>query len=73
MSKLKVIIVGAGLGGLCLAQALRRLDIEVEVFERDKTPWDRPQGYRLHLVRMESMRFTNRSRLSSTSFLMRRP
>jgi 2-polyprenyl-6-methoxyphenol hydroxylase-like FAD-dependent oxidoreductase len=49
MSKLKVIIVGAGLGGLCLAQALRRLDIEVEVFERDKTPWDRPQGYRLHL------------------------
>lgn len=49
MSKLKVIIVGAGLGGLCLAQSLRRLDIEVEVFERDKTPWDRPQGYRLHL------------------------
>jgi len=49
MSSLKVVIAGAGLGGLCLAQALRRLDIEVEIFERDKTPWDRPQGYRLHL------------------------
>jgi 2-polyprenyl-6-methoxyphenol hydroxylase-like FAD-dependent oxidoreductase len=49
MSILKIVIVGAGLGGLCLAQALRRRDIDVEVFERDKTPWDRPQGYRLHL------------------------
>ena len=49
MSKLKVLIAGAGLGGLCLAQSLRRLDIEVEIFERDKSPWDRPQGYRLHL------------------------
>jgi len=49
MSRLKVIVIGAGLGGLCLAQALRRRGIDVEVFERDKTPWDRPQGYRLHL------------------------
>jgi 2-polyprenyl-6-methoxyphenol hydroxylase-like FAD-dependent oxidoreductase len=50
MSKLKVVIAGAGLGGLCLGQALRRFDdIEVQIFERDKTPWDRPQGYRLHL------------------------
>ena len=49
MSKLKVVIGGAGLGGLCLAQSLRRHDIEVEIFERDKSPWDRPQGYRLHL------------------------
>jgi 2-polyprenyl-6-methoxyphenol hydroxylase-like FAD-dependent oxidoreductase len=49
MPKLKVLIAGAGLGGLCLAQSLRRLDIEVEIFERDKSPWDRPQGYRLHL------------------------
>jgi 2-polyprenyl-6-methoxyphenol hydroxylase-like FAD-dependent oxidoreductase len=49
MSRFKIIVVGAGLGGLCLAQALRRRDIDVEVFERDRTPWDRPQGYRLHL------------------------
>ena len=49
MLKLNVVIVGAGLGGLCLAQALRRLNVDVAVFERDRTPWDRPQGYRLHL------------------------
>ncbi len=49
MTKLKVLIVGAGLGGLCLAQALRQLDVDVEVFERDTSPWDRPQGYRLHI------------------------
>jgi 2-polyprenyl-6-methoxyphenol hydroxylase-like FAD-dependent oxidoreductase len=49
MSELKIVIVGAGLGGLCLAQALRRRNIHVDVFERDRTPWDRPQGYRLHL------------------------
>ena len=49
MAKLKVLIAGAGLGGLCLAQALRQHDVEVEIFERDKSLWDRPQGYRLHL------------------------
>ena len=49
MSTFKVIVVGAGLGGLCLTHALRHLNIDVEIFERDKTPWDRPQGYRLHL------------------------
>ncbi len=49
MAKLKVLITGAGLGGLCLAQALRHFDVDVEVFERDKSPWDRPQGYRLHI------------------------
>ena len=49
MARLKVIIAGAGLGGLCLAQALRRRDIDVEVYERDANAWDRPQGYRLHI------------------------
>ena len=49
MTTFKVLIVGAGLGGLCLAQTLRRHDVEVEVFERDTSPWDRPQGYRLHI------------------------
>ena len=47
MANLKILIVGAGLGGLCLAQALRQHD--VEVFERDTSLWDRPQGYRLHI------------------------
>jgi 2-polyprenyl-6-methoxyphenol hydroxylase-like FAD-dependent oxidoreductase len=46
---LKVLVVGAGLGGLTLAQSLRRAGIDVQIFERDKSPWDRPQGYRLHL------------------------
>ena len=49
MPQFKVLIVGAGLGGLCLAQAVRNASIDVEVSERDNSPWDRPQGYRLHL------------------------
>ncbi|MEV0347390.1 NAD(P)/FAD-dependent oxidoreductase [Nonomuraea sp. NPDC050680] len=44
-----VIVIGAGLGGLCLAQRLRRLGISVSVHERDTTPLLRPQGYRLHI------------------------
>ena len=46
---LKVIIIGAGTGGLCLAQALKASGIAVEVFERDRTPTDRLQGYRLSI------------------------
>jgi 2-polyprenyl-6-methoxyphenol hydroxylase-like FAD-dependent oxidoreductase len=49
MSEPTVLIAGAGLGGLSLAQALRGYGIAVRLFERDATPWDRPQGYRLHL------------------------
>ena len=49
MPQIKVLIIGAGLGGLCLAQSLRSSHIDFEVFERDLSPWDRPQGYRLHL------------------------
>jgi 2-polyprenyl-6-methoxyphenol hydroxylase-like FAD-dependent oxidoreductase len=45
----KVVIVGAGTGGLCLAQGLKQCGIDVAVFERDKTPTDRLQGYRLHI------------------------
>jgi len=49
MGQFRVLIVGAGLGGLCLAQALRRRDVDVMVFERDASPWEPPQGYRLHI------------------------
>ncbi len=49
MTQVKVLIVGAGLGGLCLAQALRQHNVDVHIFERDTSLWDRPQGYRLHI------------------------
>src|SRR6516165_1869626 len=46
---LKVCIIGAGTGGLCLAQGLKQDRIEVEVYERDHSPSDRLQGYRLSI------------------------
>lgn len=49
LDSLKVIIIGAGTGGLCLAQGLKSSGIAVEVFERDRTPTDRLQGYRLSI------------------------
>jgi len=45
----RVMIIGAGTGGLCLAQGLRASGIDVRVFERDRTPTDRLQGYRLNI------------------------
>src|SRR5262245_6762755 len=47
MQRLSVMVVGAGTGGLCLANGLRAAGIDVRVFERDRTPTDRIQGYRL--------------------------
>lgn len=48
---LKVMIVGAGIGGLCLAQGLSRAGIAVEVYERgadrDASSW--LQGYQIHV------------------------
>ena len=49
MNELNVAIAGAGLGGLCLAQSLRKAGVHVNLFERDESAWDRPQGYRLHI------------------------
>lgn len=45
----KVAIIGAGIGGLCLAQSLKSAGIEFQIFERDSSPSARRQGYRLHL------------------------
>ncbi|MGW5714586.1 FAD-dependent oxidoreductase [Amycolatopsis sp. NPDC003865] len=45
---MRVIVVGAGVGGLVLAQGLRRAGIEVTVHERD-TELALTGGYRLHL------------------------
>jgi 2-polyprenyl-6-methoxyphenol hydroxylase-like FAD-dependent oxidoreductase len=44
-----VLVVGGGIGGLCLAQALKGAGLRVAVFERDRTPTAREQGYRVHV------------------------
>lgn len=49
MKQLHISIIGAGLGGLCLAQMLKRADIAFDVFERDSAPNSRTQGYRIRI------------------------
>jgi salicylate hydroxylase len=48
-SDFHVVIVGGGIGGLALAQGLKKAGISVAVYERDRTPTDRVQGYRVHI------------------------
>src|SRR5215471_18009457 len=48
---MKVIIAGAGLGGLCLAHGLRQAGLEVQVLERRPSPADQPASYGIHLNR----------------------
>jgi 2-polyprenyl-6-methoxyphenol hydroxylase-like FAD-dependent oxidoreductase len=47
--ELKVRIIGAGTGGLCLAHGLKKDRVDVAVYERDHSPSDRLQGYRLSI------------------------
>jgi 2-polyprenyl-6-methoxyphenol hydroxylase-like FAD-dependent oxidoreductase len=49
VARIRVAVAGAGLGGLCLAQGLRRAGADVTVYERDDGLAGRRQGYRLHL------------------------
>lgn len=43
----EVVIIGAGIGGLCLAQGLRKAGVPVQVYERDARPGSRWEGYRI--------------------------
>ena len=49
MTTLDVMIIGAGIGGLCLAQGLRRAGVSVTVYERTEARTDWLQGYRIHI------------------------
>ena len=44
-----VLVIGGGIGGLCLAQGLKKAGVSVAVYERDRTRTDRLQGYRIHI------------------------
>ena len=46
---LHVLIIGGGVGGLCLAQGLKQSGISVAVYERDRSVHFRSQGYRIHI------------------------
>ncbi|KAK7926955.1 cercosporin toxin biosynthesis protein [Apiospora marii] len=45
-----VLIIGAGISGLCLAQGLKKLNVPFKVFERDAEVAARAQGYRVRLL-----------------------
>ena len=47
--KLDVMIIGGGIGGLCLAQGLHRAGLPVAVYERTEARTDWLQGYRIHI------------------------
>jgi salicylate hydroxylase len=49
IAPLHIVIIGGGIGGLCLAQGLRTAGVSVAVYERDRTITDRLQGYRVHI------------------------
>jgi 2-polyprenyl-6-methoxyphenol hydroxylase-like FAD-dependent oxidoreductase len=46
---LRVLVIGGGIGGLCLAQGLKRAGTAVRVFERNRSRDDWLQGYRIHI------------------------
>ena len=46
-TRLPVLIIGSGLGGLTLAQSLQRHHIPYKIFERDSAVSQRAQGYRI--------------------------
>ena len=49
-----VLIIGAGVGGLVLAQILHNYGVPFEIFERDEGSLTRKQGWALALVEYAS-------------------
>src|ERR1700742_197055 len=47
IAPLDIVIIGGGIGGLCLAQGLKKAGMSVAVYERERTIADRLQGYRV--------------------------
>ena len=47
--RMHVAVIGGGIGGLCLAQGLKRAGVNVTVYERDLTADSRLQGFRLNI------------------------
>ena len=45
----RIAIIGAGLGGLCLAQGLKKNGIDCKIFEKDAAINTRTQGYRIRV------------------------
>ncbi len=52
---LHVLVIGGGIGGLCLVQGLKKSGISVAVYERDRSAQFRSQGYRISLKEDGSM------------------
>ncbi len=48
-NNLHVLVIGGGIGGLCLAQGLKKAGISVGVYERDLSSSSRLQGVRIHI------------------------
>jgi 2-polyprenyl-6-methoxyphenol hydroxylase-like FAD-dependent oxidoreductase len=46
---MRVLIIGGGVGGLCLAQGLRKANIGVTVYERQSSAMENLAGYGIHL------------------------
>lgn len=44
-----VAIIGGGIGGLCLAQGLKKAGVSAAVYERDESALSRVQGFRIHI------------------------
>ncbi len=49
LSPFHIVIIGGGIGGLCLAQGLKKSGISVAVYERDQSAQFRNQGYRISI------------------------